>query len=76
MQEELGRAVDELLKGEVSPARNYEQHTNMPGVYPVRLSRSFRFVFAVTDGVADPIAVGPHEQAYGDAVRRFRRRMN
>ena len=76
MQEELGRAVDELLKGEVSPGRNYEQLTNMPGVYSVRLSRSFRFVFAVKDGIADPIAVGPHEQAYGDAVRRFRRRMN
>ena len=76
MQEELGRAVDELLKGELSPGRNYEQLTNMPGVYSVRLSHSYRFVFGVTDGIADAIAVGPHDQAYGDAVRRYRRRRN
>jgi len=76
MQEELGRAVDELLKGELSPGRNYEQLTDMRGVYSVRLSRSYRFVFSVTDGIADPIAVGPHDQAYGDAVRRYRRRRN
>ena len=41
----------------------------MPSVYSVRLSRSYRLVFRVTDAVA----VGPHDQAYADAVRRSRR---
>ena len=76
MRDELGLAVEELLKGELSPGRNYEQLTNMPGVYSVRLGRSYRFVFGVTDGVADPLAVGPHDQAYADAVRRYRRSRN
>ena len=48
----------------------------MPGLYSVRASRSYRFVFALTDGIAEPIAVGPHDQAYGDAVRRHRRGRN
>ena len=48
----------------------------MPGLYSVRLSRSYRFVFALADGIAEPIAVGPHDQAYVDAVRRYRRRRN
>ena len=76
MREQLGLAVEELLKGELSPGRNYEQLTNMPGVYSVRLSSSYRFVFRVTAGVADPIAVGPHDEAYADAVRRHRRTRN
>lgn len=76
MREELGLAVDELLKGELSPGRNCEQLANMPGFYSVRLSRRFRFVFNVTEGVADPIAVGPHDQAYADAVKRYHRRKN
>ncbi len=76
MREELGLAVDELLKGKLSPGRNYEQLTNMPGVYSVRLSGSYRFVFGVTADVADPIAVGPHDQAYADALRRYRHRRN
>ena len=73
MREELGLAVEELLKGELSPGRNYEQLANMPGVYSVRLSRNYRFVFGVTAGLAYPLAVGPHAQAYADAVRRYRR---
>lgn len=76
MREELGFAVDELLKGELSPGRHFEQLTNMPGMYSVRLSGSYRFVFYVTDGVAHPVAVGPHDQAYADALRRNRRRSN
>ena len=76
IQEQLGLAVNELLEGELSPGRNYEQLTNMPGVYSVRLSRSYRFVFSVTAGIADPIAVGPHDQAYADAARRYRQRRN
>lgn len=76
MQEQLGLAVDELLKGEMALGRNCEQLTNMPGMYSVRLSGSYRFIFGVTDGTADPIAVGPHDQAYADAVRRYRRRSN
>ena len=71
MREELGLAVEELLRGELSPGRNYEQLTNMTGFYSVRLSSSYRFVFSVTAGVADPMAVGPHDQAYADAVRRY-----
>ena len=71
---QLDLVVRELLSGELSPGRNYEQLTNMPGVYSVRLSGSYRFVFGVTAGVADPIAVGPHDEAYADAVRRYRRR--
>ena len=74
MRDQLGLAVNELLKGELSPGRNCEELTNMPGVYSVRLSGSYRFVFGVTDGIADPIAVGPHDQAYADAVRRYRTR--
>ena len=74
MQAELGRAVEELLEGELSPGRNCEQLTNMPGMYSVRLSSSYRFVFGVAAGVAYPIAVGPHDQAYADAVRRYRQR--
>ena len=35
-----------------------------------------RFVFGVTDGVADPLAVGPHDQAYADAAKRYRRSRN
>lgn len=72
MQEELGVAVEELLAGELSPGRRFEQLTNMKGVYSVRLSSSYRFVFGVTEGFADPIAVGPHDQAYADALRRHR----
>ena len=73
MREQLDLVVRELLSGELSPGRNYEQLTNMPGVYSVRLSGSHRFVFGVTAGVADP---GPHDEAYADAVRRYRRRKN
>lgn len=76
MREQLGLAVEELLEGELSPGRNYEQLTNMPGVYSARLSGSYRFVFGVTAGIADPNAVGPHDQAYADAVRRYRRSRN
>lgn len=72
MREELGLAVRELVKGELSPGRRFEQLTNMKGVYSVRLSGNFRFVFGVTEGFADPIAVGPHDQAYADALRRHR----
>lgn len=74
MQEQLGLAVEELLKGELSPGRNCEQLADMPGVYSVRLSSSYRFVFGVAADVAYPIAVGPHDQAYADAVRRYRQR--
>ena len=76
MQDELGRAVEGLLKAELSPGRNCEQLTNMPGMYSVRLSSSYRFVFGVAAGVGYPIAVGPHDQAYADAVRRYHRRRN
>lgn len=76
MREELGLAVEELLKGELSPGRNFEPLTNMSDVYSVRLGRSYRFVFGVKAGVAYPIAVGPHDQAYADAARRYRQRPN
>ena len=76
MREELGLAVEELLNGELLPGRNFEQLTNMTGVYSVRLSIRYRFVFSVTAGVADPIAVGSHDQAYADAARRYRRTRN
>ena len=33
-------------------------------------------MFRVTAGVADPIAVRPHDEAYADAVRRHRRTRN
>ena len=76
MQDELVVVVEELLTGELSPGRNYERLASMPGLHSVRLSRSYRFVFSVTDGIADPIAVGPHDQAYADAVRRYRQSRN
>ena len=76
IREQLGLAVDELLKGELSPGRNFKQLTNMPGVYSVRLSGSYRFVFRVTAAIAYPIAVGPHDQAYADALRRYRQQRN
>ena len=64
--------MEELLAGELSPGRNYEQLTNMPDVYSVRLTRSYRFVFGVADSIGDPIAVGPHGQAYANTARRCR----
>ena len=72
IQHELTAAVKELLAGELSPGRNYEQLTNMPAVYSVRLTRSYRFVFGVADSIGDPFAVGPHDQAYAAAARRYR----
>ena len=66
--------VGELLEGELSPDRNFEQLKSMPGLYSIRLSRGYRFVFGVVDGVGDPVAVGPHDQAYADAAKRQRRR--
>ena len=74
MRDELGLVVDELLGGNLSPGRNFEELTNMHGGYSVRLSGGYRFVFGATGGVAEPIAVGPHDQAYADAFRSHRRR--
>lgn len=76
IRDELGLVMNELLEGELSPGRNYEPLTNMTGVFSVRLSANYRFVFAVNAGVVDPIAVGPHDQAYAEAVRRYRQRRN
>ena len=70
IRDELGLAVDELLGGNLSPGRNFEEWTNMPGGYSVRLSGGYRFVFGASNGVADPIAGGPHDQAYADAEAR------
>lgn len=72
MHEQLGLVVEELLKGELSPGRNYERLTAMSGVYSVRLNNSYRFVFEVVEGVGIPLAVGQHDQAYADAIRRHR----
>ena len=65
-----------MRKGELSPGRNCEQLTNMPRMYSVRLSSSYRFVFGVAAGIGYPVAAGSHDQAYADAARRYRRRRN
>lgn len=71
MQAQLERAIRELLEDRVPPGRHLESVTNLSDVYSMRLNDSYRFVFAVDeDGVADPVAVGQHDQAYERARRR------
>ena len=70
MQEELGRVIDELCTGELTPGRSLEQLRIGNRLYSVRLSRNFRFVFMVMeDDTGRAIAVGPHDSAYETAKR-------
>ena len=75
MKDELAAVIDELLAGELSPGRRYEKLDTADDLYSVRLSRAYRFVFLLyPDGTALPAAVGPHDDAYRQALRSARRR--
>ena len=76
MKRELAAVIDELLVGELSPGRRYEKLDTGDDLYSVRLSRAYRFVFLLYPdrGVAMPVAVGPHDEAYRRAPRSARRR--
>lgn len=70
MQEELAQVIDELCADELTPGRNLEQLSFGDRFYSVRLNRSFRFVFMVTENdMGRAIAVGPHDAAYETAER-------
>ena len=77
MKRELAAVIDELLAGELSPGRRYEKLDMGDDLYSVRLSRAYRFVFLLYPdrGAALPVAaVGPHDEAYRQALRGARRR--
>ena len=76
MKRELAAVIDELLAGSLSPGRRYEKLNAGDNLYSVRLNQGYRFVFLLyTDcGAALPVAVGPHDEAYRQALRSARRR--
>ncbi len=76
MKHELAAVIDELLAGEPSPGRRYEKLDTGDDLYSVRLSRAYRFVFLLypEQGTALPVAVGPHDEAYRQALRGAHRR--
>ena len=71
MKEELRRAVDELIDGNVPRGRRFEKLVGLDGLYSVRLNRHYRFVFRIFKNIAMPIAAGPHDEAYRDASRHI-----
>jgi len=75
MGRELARVIDELLAGNLASGRRYEKLDAADNLYSVRLNRSYRFVFQVypDQGTALPVAVGPHDEAYRQALRHRRR---
>ena len=76
MKDELAAVIDELLAGNLSSGRRYEKLDTGGNLYSVRLSRAYRFVFILypDHGTALPVAVGPHDEAYRQALRSARRR--
>lgn len=76
MKRELAKVLDELLAGNLSSGRRYEKLDMGDNLYSVRLNQGYRFVFQLHPdrGTALPIAVGPHDEAYGRALRSLRRR--
>ena len=76
MKRELTAVIDELLAGKLSSGRRYEKLNAGNNLYSVRLNQAYRFVFLLYPdrGTALPIAVGPHDDAYRQALRSDRRR--
>ena len=76
MKRELAAVIDELLAGDLSSGRRYEKLDAGDNLYSVRLNRANRFVFMLYPdyGTALPVAVGPHDEAYRQALRSVRRR--
>ena len=76
MKRELRVVLDELLAGNLSSGRRYEKLKVADNLYSVRLNRAYRFVFLLSPdrGSALPVAVGPHDEAYRQAMSRARRR--
>ena len=68
--------IDELLAGNLSSGRRYEKLNAGDNLYSVRLNQAYRFVFQLHPdrGIALPVAVGPHDEAYRQALRSARRR--
>ena len=75
MKHELEAVFDELLAGKLSSGRRYEKLNAADNLYSVRLNRAYRFVFLLYPdlGTALPVAVGPHDEAYRQALRSARR---
>ena len=75
MKNELAAVIDELHAGNLSSGRRYEKLDTGDNLYSVRLSRAYRFVFLLYPdcGAALPVAVGPHDEAYRQALRSLRR---
>lgn len=76
MKRELAAVIDELLAGNLSPGRRHEKLDAGDNLYSVRLNRAYRFVFMLypDHGTALPVAVGPHDDAYRQALRGVGRR--
>ena len=62
--------IDELLDGNLPPGRRYEKLATGHNLYSVRLNQAYRFVFQLypDSGTALPVAVGPHDEAYRQAL--------
>ena len=75
MKRELAVVIDELLAGDLSSGRRYEKLNAGDNLYSVRVNRAYRFVFLLHPdrGTAVPVAVGPHDEAYRQALRSVRR---
>ena len=76
MKRELAGVIDELRAGNLSSGRRYEKLRAVDNLYSVRLGRAYRFVFLLYPDreAALPVAVGPHDEAYRQALRSARRR--
>ena len=78
MKDELAAVIDELHAGSLSSGRRYEKLDTGGNLYSVRLNQSYRFVFRLYPdrAAALPVAVGPHDEAYRQALRRAGRHRN
>lgn len=76
-QRELTAVLDELTSDDELPSgRRYEQVFG-GSMRSIRLSQQFRFIFwPQDDGAAIPVAVGPHDDAYDDAERWWKRALS
>ena len=74
MRRELARVIDELIGGNLPPGRRYEKLAPGHNLYSVRLNQAYRFVFQFypDSSTALPVAVGPHDDAYRQALTRAR----
>ena len=76
MKDELAAVIDELLAGNLPPERRFEKLYAADNLYSVRRNQACRFVFLLDSNrrTALPVAVGPHDEAYRQALRSVRRR--